>query len=250
MRLVVNYPIALFTSAILFFSCRHTSDRELPLHKEASWSAKDSLAFYFPQNRRADLGFQYIRSDTFRENWYSSALFSFREPVLYGHYTNGGMYRFLWLRAFGPPVAFVLTRSGQGVTLTTKVLDQQPEFLETKYDPRGWNGLMDELKGKTIERFGDSLLTVKADRKANIVVNQTKRLTADEWTEFEKLLGKAGFWTLAATGDDRGFDGSEWIIESLREDKYRFVARWSPRDAFRDAGVYLIKLSGVRAEIY
>jgi hypothetical protein len=250
MRLLVNYPITLFMTAILFFSCRHTSDIQLPLNKEAAWSPNDSLAFYYPQNQRVDLGFQYTKGDTFRENWYSSALFSFREPVLYGHYKKDGMYRFLWLRAFGPPVVFVLTRSGELLTLTTKVLDQQPEFQETKYDPRGWDGLMDELKGKTIERFGDSLLIVKADRRARIVFNQTKRLTADEWTEFEGLLVKAGFWTRAATDDDRGFDGSEWVIERLQKDKYRFVARWSPRGAFRDAGVYLIKLSGLRAEIY
>ena len=47
-----------------------------------------------------------------------------------------------------------------------------------------------------------------------------------------------------------GTDGAEWVIESLQKDKYRFAARWSPGDAFRDAGVYLIKLSGLKGEIY
>jgi len=97
-----------------------TSDIQLPLNKEAAWSPNDSLAFYYPQNQRVDLGFRYTKGDTFRENWYSSALFSLREPVLYGHYKKDGMYRFLWLRAFGPPVVFVLTRSGELLTLTTE----------------------------------------------------------------------------------------------------------------------------------
>jgi hypothetical protein len=67
---------------------------------------------------------------------------------------------------------------------------------------------------------------------------------------FEQLLGKAAFWTRAANADDRGMDGSEWIIESLQKDNYRFVARWSPTGAFRDAGVYLIKMTGLKGEIY
>jgi hypothetical protein len=75
-------------------------------------------------------------------------------------------------------------------------------------------------------------------------------LTALEWTAFEQLLGKAGFRTRPANADDRGMDGSEWVIESLQKDNYRFVARWSPEDAFRDAGTYLIKLSGLKGEIY
>jgi hypothetical protein len=94
-----------------------------PLGKDAAWSAGDSLTFYFPQDQSAGVGFQYTRSDTFRENSYSSALFSFREPVLYGKFSEGGMYRFLWLRSFGPPVVFVLGRSGDKVTLTTKIPD-------------------------------------------------------------------------------------------------------------------------------
>ena len=161
-------------------------------------------------------------------------------------YSEGGIYRFLWLRAFGPPVVFVLGRSGDQITLTTKVLDQQPEFLESKYDPRGWSGLMEQLKDKTIERFGDSLIVVKADRKATIVSNQTKRLPTLEWTNFEQLLAQAGFSTRPAIDSDRGNDGSEWIIESLQKNKYRCVVRWSPEDAFREAGVYLIKLSGFK----
>ncbi len=209
MKSAALHRILLFGLIALLFSCRHTAEIGRPLGNEPAWNAADSLTFYFPQNQRADLGFQYTRSDTFLENWYSSALFSFREPVLYGHYSEGGIFRFLWLRAFGPPVVFVLSRSGDQVTLTTKILDHQPEFMESRYDPRGWNGLMDELKGKTIERFGDSLIVVKADRKARVVFNQTEQLPTFEWTGFEQLLRKAGFWTRPANADDRGMDGSE-----------------------------------------
>lgn len=242
--------IMLFLLAILPFSCRQTSEVSHPLSKAPTWQANDSLAFYFPQNQSSDLGFQYTEGDTFRENWYSSALFSFREPILYDRSSQGDTYRFLWLRSFHRPVVFVLSKLGDQVTLKTKILNHQPEFIETRYDPRGWNGLLDELKGKTIERYGDSLIVVKADRKAAIVFNETKYLSETEWRGFEQLLWNAQFWSNAANEDDRGMDGSEWIIESLLKDRYRFVARWSPQSAFRDAGVYLIKLSGLKEEIY
>ena len=148
-------------------------------------------------------------------------------------------------------MVFILSRSESRITLTSKKLDRQPEFLETRYDPRGWDNLLEELKGKTIQKFGDSLIIVKADRKANIVYNSTKELTPDDWTGFEQLLQQMQFWIMPANGDDdRGTDGSEWILEGLYGGKYHFVARWSPHGKFRNVGEYLIKLSGLKEEIY
>lgn len=248
-----RYRIGLLTIAFLLFSCRHTSEKERPLGSEPAWSAGDSLAFYFPQNRSAGLGFQYTRSDTFRENWYSSALFSLREPVLDGHYSEGGIYRFLWLRSFDPPVVFVLSRSGDQVKLTAKVLNGGPEFRESRYDTSGWGAMTAAMKTKTIKRFRDSLVAAQADSKSGIVLSETKPLTPAAWSTFEQLLGKAGFWRLPATItglDDIGADGSEWIFESLQKDEYRFIVRWSPGGGFREAGSYLIRLSGFKVEIY
>lgn len=250
MRITFNYSIRPLIFGMLCLSCRRTSELSHTSGRENSWQTNDSLAFYFPQSQNPELGLQYTKGDTFRENWYSSALFSFREPILYNNYSQEGTYRFLWLRSFHRPVVFVLSRSKDQVSLTTKILDRQPEFKETKYYSKGWNGLRDELKGKTIERVGDSIVIVKADRKAAIVFNQTKRLGEMEWTRFEQLLQNARFWNIPANADERGMDGAEWIIEGLLKDKYRFVVRWSPENTFRDAGVYLINLSGLKEEIY
>ena len=216
MKASTHLRLVLLTVGVLLFSCRQTAEIGLPLGNEPTWSEGDSLAFYFPQNQRADLGFQHTGIDTFTENWYSSALFSFREPVLYGKCSEGGIYRFLWLRAFGPPVVFVLSRSGDQVTLTTKVLDHQPEFLESKYDPRGWSGLMEQLKGKTIERFGDSLIVVKADRKATIVSNRDEAATYLEWTKFEQLLAQAGFSRGRRLTGIEATTGRRWVIEACQ----------------------------------
>lgn len=243
----------LLAIVVFLFSCRNPSETARPLGSEPAWSAGDSLTFYFPQNQQPALGFQYSSIDTLLDKGYSWALFSFREPVFYRRYSPGGVYRFLWLRSFDPPVVFVLSRLGDQVTLTTKVMDGEPKLTESRVDPSRWAALTDNLKAKTIKRFRDSVVAAKADRKAGIVLSHTKPLTPKEWVGFEQLLGKAAFWQCPATRtalSDIGFDGSEWVIESLRKDKYRFVARWSPGGAFLDAGTYLIKLSGLKGEIY
>jgi hypothetical protein len=44
----------------------------------------------------------------------------------------------------------------------------------------------------------------------------------------------------------RGFDGAQWILEGVKDQKYHVVDRWTPRDgAFREACLYLLKLSQI-----
>ena len=251
MRAIAKYFAGMFSIVIIHISCRNDAEFQHQLTPTAFWDKNDSLRFYFPQSGNADSGFLFTKGDKFRENWYSSALFSFKEPILYNKHIEVNIYRFLWLRSFHRPVVFVLSRSGSRVTLTTKILDRQPEFIETKYDPRGWDDLMDELKGKTIQKIGDSLIVVIADRKANIVYNNTSEVTLDSWASFEQLLQKAQFWNMPAVRDnERGMDGSEWILEGLLGDKYHFAVRWTPKGQFRDAGIFLIELSGLKEDIY
>src|SRR5258708_6742697 len=128
---ITKYFISSLSVAVILFSCGHAPDLQHGLASVASWDPKDSLKFYFPQSRNADSGFSFTKGDTFRENWYSSALFSFREPIFYNKLIENDLYRFLWLRSFHRPVVIVLLRCGTRVTLTTKILNRQPEFLET-----------------------------------------------------------------------------------------------------------------------
>ena len=70
-------------------------------------TTKDSLAFYFPINIFSDIP----RADSFVQNWYSSALYSFKEPVLSQSFVGHDIYRFVWLRSFHRPVVFTLHQS-------------------------------------------------------------------------------------------------------------------------------------------
>lgn len=50
-----------------------------------------------------------------------------------------------------------------------------------------------------------------------------------------------------------GDDGAQWIVEGVRSKRYHVIDRWSPKDNYRLACLYLLKLSRIRvndADIY
>ena len=217
--------------------------------------SKDSLTFYFPTSISQDTGIVKTELDTFTLNWFSSALYSAKEPILYNYYTGHDIYRFLWLRSFHRPVVISLHKDENKVWLTIKELDKQPEFMDELkpikfFEPKLLpNGDYDTTRIEDTEEPEREVIK-KADRKANIILNQTIKLTEKEWKEFETLLSNCSFWTSKSDIEPLGCDGSEWTIEGHLKGKYWFVNRWSPRDNFRKAGEYLIHKSGFKEEIY
>lgn len=216
---------------------------------------KDSLTFYFPTSISQDTGIVKTEIDTFKLDWFSSALYSAKEPILYNYYTGHDIYRFLWLRSFHRPVVISLHKDENKVWLRIKELDKQPEFMD-RLKPIKFiapkvlpNGDYDTTK---IEDTKEQEIEVvkRADRKANIILNQTIKLTEKEWKEFETLLSNCSFWTSKPYIEELGCDGAEWTIEGHLKEKYWFVNRWYPRDNFRKAGEYLIHKSGFKEEIY
>jgi hypothetical protein len=209
---------------------------------------KDSLAFYFPANIFSDEP----SSDSFVQNWYSSALYSFREPVLSKSFAGHNIYRFLWLRSFHRPVVFTLHQSKDQVWLNTKLLDRQPRF----YDDR-ISGMPKEereeyiKKGFFVDKKESDVLVRIADRKAKIVYNKNIYLSDKEWNQFEQLLAKANFWKQPTNIDDGSTDGAQWVIEAHLKNRYHLVDYHSPyNNEYQKAGFFLIKLSGLKEEIY
>ncbi len=209
---------------------------------------KDSLAFYFPVNIFSDRP----KADSFVQNWYSSALYSFKEPVLSQNFVGHNIYRFLWLRSFHRPVVFTLHQRDGNVWLNTKMLDRQPNF-----DDDGIVGLPKEeqeefiKEGYVVDNKNPDLLLRIADRKANIIFNKNISLSYKEWNEFEELLVKANFWKLPNNIDDGSTDGAQWVIEGHLKNKYHVVDSHGPlTDGFGQLGLFLIKLSGLQEDIY
>ncbi len=239
-----------------FVSC-HMKDNYLkdPKISNTLGIPKDSITFYFPTSIRLDTGIIKTEIDTFKLNWYSSALYSAKEPILYNYYLGHDIYRFLWLRSFHRPVVFTFNRNGNKVWLTTKELNKQPNFID-EYTPIEFvaprffpNGEPDTTQVR-YKKEPERKIVKKADRKADIIYNQTINLTEKEWSEFKILLNACSFWTSKPYIETMGLDGSEWTIEGHLKDKYWVVNRWSPHDNFRKVGEYLIKKSEFKEEIY
>jgi hypothetical protein len=149
-------------------------------------------------------------------NWYSKHLKAMGEPSLFStKEPNTEIYRFLWLRSFDPSLAIRIQKSGNSNLLTLKQLNE--------------NG-------------GSS-------NPSNLKLEKTKNITEDEWTTFIHYLYQASFWTgitrSESTKED-GEDGAQWVLEGVKNEKYRVIDQWSPETGdFREACLYLVKLSGL-----
>jgi hypothetical protein len=159
---------------------------------------------FFPEKALSDDSW----SDRFRAKWYSRQLEALEEPSLLELAKNSyESYRFLWLRSFHHPVAvrFDMRADGIGV-LTTKVASGAGGF-----------------------------------KPGHLVENMSRPLTRAQTQAFLARLKKVGFWSLPSpVNDQTGPDGSEWIIEGVKEGKYHVVDRWSPNEgAVHELGLYL-----------
>jgi hypothetical protein len=86
-----------------------------------------------------------------------------------------------------------------------------------------------------------------------------RRLRPREWHRLLELLGEANFWKLPYLEKEAGpnekgeeticLDGSEWVIEGVRNGQYHAVNRYCPESkSFEAVGLYLAKLSGLRVK--
>jgi hypothetical protein len=138
------------------------------------------------------------RGAEFQIRWYSSDLYALGEQPLWPPRSAGAtIYRFTYLGSFHAPetVTFAVNADGTG----------QVRIVAT-------SKMRDE-----------------------IATDRTVPVTAARVSEFFKLLDRARFWDMPAQSDVRGFDGAEWILEGVQENKYHVVVRWCPA-SHRDSG--------------
>jgi hypothetical protein len=113
-------------------------------------------------------------------------------------------YRFLWLRTIGRPVVVRIMHSESGT----------------------------ELFVVRLSGHGGSATP------GNVELSGQKTLTKKDWRSIQGLLTLAHYDTIQPVlfEDMLGSDGSQWIMESVRDGKYRLVQRWTPRATGRDPG--------------
>ena len=169
-------------------------------------SAQLGQTAYFPSG-----SFDDSNTDVFMADWYSHELRVLDEPPLSressaaspGSSSSGVVesYRFLWLRTFDPPIAVRMDVKADGTgTVTTKVADGQAGFPETS---------------------------------KRVVEKRSRVLTREQTGAFLAQINRVNFWGIVTNIDpgdamDVQTDGSEWVLEGVKGDKYHVVARWSP----------------------
>ena len=99
-----------------------------------------------------------------------------------------------------------------------------------------------------INRFGhgysirleknDSTYTLFISGRGETIERNLYRFEAKE---FEKRLKRCRFWKMSTRVERRGFDGSQWILEGIKDSEYHVVDRWSPkkRSSYRKMCQYL-----------
>ena len=176
----------------------------------------DSATFYF--RTKPNLQDTTINAiDSFSNSWYSKMLFALEEPILKDYNGEKEIYRFTWLRTFNHPVSVRLEKQSDIIKLFSKVCSGAGG-----YEP-----------GK-------------------IIFDTTITLTQRQVDTINIKLDNARFWILPTESkEDNGMDGSEWIIEVFKNNKYHMVVRWTPDKGtvFRTIGEYLISISQVQNEM-
>lgn len=175
-------------------------------------------AQYFPKSSLD------LRGDDFKVRWYSSQLHALKEPSLFRLSRNptSESYRFLWLRSFNHPIAIraVIKGDGTGV-LITKVANGSGGF-----------------------------------RPGVLIENTSRVLNREETQAFLLRVNRVDFWEAPNPVDDqRGTDGSQWVMEGVKRGQYHIVDRWMPRDGVAHElglmlAVELAKLNLPKNEIY
>lgn len=163
------------------------------------------------------------------KDWYGPELRAMEEPPLC-RLASGveEAYRFVWLRSFHPAIAVRVERHGDEYALIGKRLSQ------ARYEPgSGWES-------------GD------------LVVDRSRRLRREHWKRLAALVDSAQFWspeTATRSAPEGGVvDGAQWILEGVRNGRYRVLDRWSPEEIeveephFVHASLYLLDLAGLRPD--
>lgn len=222
-------------STTTLFSCKDKDPSDMKFIFEKP-SPGDSLSFYFPLILNDTLHLKDPFHREFRQNWYSSALYSFKEPILYNKTDSQTIYRLLWLRSFHQPVCFTIKEFDGDYFINTKTLDRQPAFYP-QIERRHINA-----KQSILDTFQ------KADRLAFITFDTIIVLKRGQWKEIEGYLSKLEFWNksiAAPNGAARPSDGAEWILEGRTNGDYHFRTWFDADGELRALGKYLIKLSGL-----
>ncbi|QSQ12787.1 hypothetical protein [Myxococcus landrumensis] len=159
-----------------------------------------------------------MRSESFSRCVFSIALHSMGERGLWPVPSDSEVYRFTWLPSFSAPLMVRVERHGAVYVMHAEHLGGYPSWVDA---PR---------------------------------TRRSRLLLLSEWNEFLRKLTAFSFWPQSrrpSAPDDVVYgDGAEWLLEGGQHGRYKAYLVWSPAavgeaGAFREACLYLVKLSGL-----
>jgi hypothetical protein len=173
---------------------------------------QESTRQYFPPGVFG----QNVQLSAYKERWYASFLAAMREPSLVETARNDDstQYRFL-------------------MVLNGRALSFRLELL------------VDGTGELTMKRA-----ILHPDKPNSVLVNGPVTVSAEKVREFLTLLQKAKFWELeteeASDKTRYGMDGTQWVLEGVRNREYHVVDRWSPKNTdFTRVCFFLLKLAPI-----
>jgi hypothetical protein len=150
-----------------------------------------------------------------RVRWYSSKMYALREKPLWPAVNDQNIYRLTYIGAF----------SGSRV-ITLKVQQDQSGMVHAN--------TLREIREESSPETTISILPSQVE-------------------EFFAQLEAAHFWDAATERPNNGRDGAEWLLEGVRDGKYKIVDRWCPglshsseEQAFAETGRLLFALAGYK----
>ncbi len=244
---------------ICFISCKQ-STYHYPNNRQISDEnglPKDSLASYFSTFEPFDSTQNEFLKASFLQDYFTTVLYAFKEPILYNDYLGKERYRFLWIPSFQTPMVFTLFNDAGIISLNTKKLDRQPRTKDLRYPENpDWDSdysvtgheLIKEVD--TLENGKTEIMTRIKGRFAKIIYDSTRIFSKAEWEQFERLLTKAYFWNVSAYEPSGAADGAFWILEANTRMRYKYIEREMPNDNIMDIGRFLVELSGLKIKLY
>lgn len=216
---ILRTLVYIATIIFLAFSCRSGTDKTIQSDSKFDTLPLpfDSTTVYFKTKAHWQDTTQNAL-DTFVNQWYSKMIFKMKEPVLINYKGDKEIYRFTWLRSFHHPMVVRLEKQNTSIKLFSKVCNGAGG-----YEP------------------------------GQLIFDTTLNVTDDQYKLLIQKIDSMNFWNLETEQrEDRGLDGSEWILEAVRDNNYHMVTRWTPSEGrqgnFRIVGEFLVSISKIGSD--
>jgi hypothetical protein len=194
----------------------------------------DSTASYLPD----ELSGQNLNYDNSNIGFSSKTLYAFKEPLLFNYYKNNEIIRLLWNRSVSKPVLIKIERNGKQVSITTKILNRHPDYIErtVNFKPPGLNG----------EKLPDP----PARPPLQFILNKKRKIPENEWYTIINKLYEIKYFQMepSEVNDWCRVGGTDWLLETHLPGGYYYVYREDPKKELYEFCKYLIKISDAKNE--